>query len=242
MKKTCSFLLGLVLLFSLCSCGGKAAEKQTVQPEGKRTAEEAIESGALLYSLDLTKEIEDDLEAAKGTYEGRYYLINFIVDSITNKDYLRGMSENPLFTVKSSVYYAAHLPEGEREGIALGDIVQVVGKLSAIEKHFNGATFVELTDAHCVQKTFQLSGKVQMVAANGWGDRFCSLIDDGVLSPKRGETAVFLPDDCELAAGDHITVTGKLHGGENHAFFANAAYADYFIWMEIPESIEIEGP
>ena len=241
MKKCILFLLGMVLLFSLCSCGGKAAEKQTVQPEGKASAQEAIENGALLYSYDLTKEIVDDIDLAKETYEGRYYLINFIVDSTFNEDYLRGMSECPLFTVKSSVYYAAHLPEEEREGIAPGDIVQVVGKLSAIEKHFNGATFVEFTDAHCVSKILQLSGEVQMVAANYRGERFCSLIDDGVLSPKRGETAVFLPDDCELAAGDHITVTGKLHGGENHAFFANAAYADYFIWMEIPESIEIEG-
>ena len=227
----------MILGLSFCSCVAKEVPQETVQPAGKWTAEEAIETNTPLYSRNLSKEIVDDLEAAKETYEGRYYLINFIVDSITNESYIRGMGECPSDTVKHSVYYTAFLPAEEREGIAPGDIIQVVGKLSAIEKHFNGATFVEFTDAHCTAKTFQVSGEVLMINHNGADEVFCSLGDSGLLSPKGEEIAIFLPEGFNLAVGDTITCTGKVHGSIGMVFLSPSSSAE-LLWMEIPESLE----
>ena len=240
MKKISYLLCALFLTLFFCACEAKEIPQETVQPAGKQTAEEAIDSNALLYSLDLTKEIMSDPELAKETYEGNYYLINFIVDTVSNKDYIRGMSEHPLYTVKRAVYYAAYLPEEEREGVAIGDVIQVVGKISSIEKRFNGAIFVEITDAHCLRRTFQISGEVVMIMTNYDGEKLCNLLNDGILSPAHSEVSIYLPDDCDPAVGDQITVTGKLDGAFlGKVFFASADYSDYILLMEHPESIEL---
>ena len=243
MKKLCFLFCMLSLLFSLCSCGGKAAEKQTVQPEGKRTAEEAIESGVLLSTVDLMDEVEKDAESANKTYAGKYYLMNLVVDRLNDPNTVRAgfnIRGSHLSFIKS-VYFTVDLSGEERKDIAYGDVLQVAGKISNIEKRFNGATFVEITDARIVTKTFQISGEVKKaVHSDNWGYYLVVSDDSGNVFPD-SEIRVFLQEEGNYTEGDRITATGTLIGGLREGTAGASAYAWPFA-MDDPERMEIEGP
>ena len=246
MKKVLLLLYSLLLVFSLCSCEAEEAQQGTTQPEGKKTAEEAIEYATPLSCPDLRDEIADDLDTAKKTYEGYYYLMNLIVDDIRQEDYIRATFNVRGYHSNKGVYFAAYLPEEEREGIALENVIQVVGKISAIEKQFNGAVFVEITDAHCLGMSFPVSGEIQMVDHDSLGRKYCILVDGSILSDHR-EILVYLPEDSGYAVGDTISAVGKvtIRPKDNASMSVlpptiTGGYTEA-LFMEEPDSIEIIG-
>ena len=239
MKKLLFLLCALILVFSLCSCQGAETAKTGGQPQGKRTAEEAIESGALLSTVDLIDEVEADVEAANKTYAGKYYLMNLVVSSLSYPDVVwAGFNfslDPPLF---SNVNFTMDLPEEERESLAIRDVLQVVGKITNIEKRLNGLFFVEVSDAHCVTKTFQVSGTVQGIGIL-YGTELVIAEDSGNVFPK-GEITVHAPGNGSYQKGDRITAAGTLRAGERqgHMIVNESAWPFYF-YMENPESVEI---
>ena len=239
MKKLLSLLCALILVLSLCSC--QAREAETGQPEGKNTAEEAIESGALLSTVDLIDEVEADAEAANKTYAGKYYLMNLVVSSLSYPDVVwAGFNFSlypPLF---SNVHFTMDLPEEEREGLAIRDVLQIVGKITNIEKRLNGLVFVEVSDAHCVTKTFQVSGTVQGIGIL-YGTDLVIADDSGNVFPK-GEITVHAPGNGSYKEGDRITATGTLRAGERLGYMVvNESAWPFYFYMENPKSVEIVG-
>lgn len=236
MKRFLFLLCALLLVLSLCSCQGRETEQTTGQPAGKKTAEEAAEDGVLLSTVDLMDEAEADPEAANRTYAGKYYLMNLVVDSISDSHVVRaGFNFRGDFSPKA-VYFTADLPEEEREGLALGDVLQIVGKISNIEKHYNGATYVEVSDAHCVTKTFQVSGTVR--AIEYFYDNNLVITDDSGHVFPNSEITVDSPGSGSYKEGDRITATGTLRGGVRQGHTFVDAYAWPF-YMENSESVEI---
>ena len=246
MKRFLFLLCALLLVLSLCSCRGRETEQTTGQPAGKKTAEEAVESGVLLSTVDLMDEVEADLEQAQKSYTGHYYLMNLVVDSISNPEYvragfnIRGRGDSFIM----NMFVTMDLPEEEREGLALRDVLQVVGKISNIERINNGLTFVELTDTHIVTKTFQISGEIKMVLRydTELGYYFIVSDDSGNVFPD-SVIYVFLPEEGNYAEGDRITATGTLSGGMRwgKSGVGTAIYSES-AWpfnMDDPESIEI---
>ena len=240
MKKFLFLLCGLSLLLSLCSCQGTETAKTAGQPQGKRTAEEAIESGALLSTVDLIDEVEADAESANKTYAGKYYLMNLVVSSLSYPDVVWAgfnfMQDDHLF---SNVHFTMDLPEEEREGLAISDVLQVVGKITNIEKRLNGLVFVEVSDAHCVTKTFQVSGTVVGIGIL-YGTELVIAEDSGNVFPK-SEITVHDPESGSYQKGDRITATGTLRAGvrQGHMVVNESAWPFYF-YMENPESVVIE--
>ena len=245
MKKLLLLLCGVMLC--LCACQAEQAQEpapeKRLPPDRELTMEEALEYVTPLYSYELMNEIVEDMDAAKEAYEGYYYLMNLIVEiNAPDRDYLLGSAENPNYTVKSGIHYVVYLPKEERAGMEYGDIVQVVGKIPFIGSSNvlkRRADIVEVTDAHLVTKSIEITGEIVMIESNYNEERFCSLIDQNVLSKGLGEIAVFLPDGFDCKAGDTFTATGKMHGGDGHVFFARPAKSEYLLWMEVPERIEI---
>ena len=237
MKKLCFLLCVFLLAVFLCSC--QAEEKplqKRLPPDRELTVEEALEYAVPLSGNALAEEIEDDLELAKETYQGYYCLMNMVVHSVTEKEYLRGHFR-PGGKYPNSVYFAVYLPEEEREGIVPGDVVQVVGKISAIEKHFNGAIFAEITDAHCLETSFSVSGVVQLVKHNSLG-KYCIIVDDSVL-PEWGQILIYLPESSDCTEGDAVSASGKLNTGSVEGTWVLDMAAGE-LSMFHPESIEID--
>ena len=239
MKRFLFLMCSLLLVVSLCSCRAEEAQQGTLQPEGKQTAEEAVEYGALLSTVDLMDEVEADLEQAQKSYTGHYYLMNLVVDSISDPEYVRAGFNLRVFSPPSKLFFTMDLPEEEREGLALRDVLQVVGKISNIERINDGLTFVELTDTHIVTKTFQISGEIKDVGRYGeWGYHLIVLDDSGNVFPN-SVIYVFLPEEGDYAEGDRITATGTLGGGRR---MGTADYSES-AWpfnMDDPESIVVE--
>lgn len=240
MKKLCFLLCTLILTVVLCACRGKPTQNGVLQkrlpPDRELTVEEALEYAVPLSGNALAEEIEDDMELAKETYQGYYCLMNMVVHSVTEKEYLRGHF-HPGWKYPNSVYFDVYLPEEEREGIVPGDVVQVVGKISAIEKQFNGAIFVEITDAHCPETSFSVSGVVQLVKYDSLG-KYCIIVDDSVL-PEWGEIIIYLPESSDCTEGDTVSASGKLNTGfvDGRQVLDMAAGE---LSMFHPESIEID--
>ena len=238
MKNLCFLFVALLFAVSLCSC--QAEEKplqKRLPPDRELTVEEALEYAVPLSGNALAEEIADDLELAKETYQGYYCLMNMVVHSVTEKEYLRGHFQ-PGWKYPNSVYFAAYVQEEEREGIVPGDIVQVVGKISAIEKHFNGAIIVEITDAHCLETSFSVSGVVQLVKHDSLERKYCIIVDDSVL-PEWGQILIYLPESSDCTEGDTISASGKL----NTSFVDGRQVLDMAaggLSMYNPESIEID--
>ena len=235
MKKIVSLLCSLILILFLCACQGGSHQKSG-QPQGKRTAEEAVADGTLLSTVDLMDEAEADAEAANKTYAGKYYLMNLAVDRLNDPEYIRaGFNIRYDFPLKT-VYFTADLPEEEREGLALGDVLQIVGKIAKIEKRFNGMTFVEVSDAHCVTKTFQISGTVVAIDSAFWYSLIVS-DDSGHVFPN-SEITVYPQGNGNYKEGDRITAVGTLRDG----ILPGHSCVDPYAWpfyMESPESVEI---
>ena len=235
----------MLLIFSFCSC--RAEERQGgIQPQGLGSAEEAIQYDTPLSGPNLRDEIAEDLDLAKETYEGGYYLINLIVDSVSHQDYIRSTFNIRGYNSNKGVYFAAYVPEEEREGIVPGNVVQIVGKLYTIEKQFNGAVFVEFTDAHCLGTSLSVSGEIKMIDHNSLGQKHCNLVDYSIL-PDHGQIVVYLPEDSDYAVGDIISATGKLQtlsytkDMPTHSVLPSTVTGGYtdLLYMKDPESIEI---
>ena len=249
MKRAVLFLCGIFLL-CLCSCqteqAAEPAPEKRLPPDRELTTEEALDYATPLFSYDLVNEMVEDMDAAKSAYEGYYYLMNLVVvNNYPERDYLLGSAENPNYTVKSGIHYVVYLPKEERAGMEYGDIVQVVGKISFIGSSNvlkRRADIVEVTDAHLMTKSIEISGEIVMIKNNYGGETYCNLIDSSVLSSGLGEIAVFLPDGFDCAVGDVITATGKLHSSLGNAVYARAGTSEYGLWMETPKHIEIIAP
>ena len=237
MKNLCFLFVALLFAVSLCSCQAKEKPLQKrLPPDRELTVEEALEYAVPLSGNALAEEIADDLELAKETYQGYYCLMNMVVHSVTEKEYLRGHFQ-PGWKYPNSVYFDVYLPEEEREGIVPGDVVQVVGKISAIEKHFNGAIFAEITDAHCLETSFSVSGVVQLVKRNSLG-KYCIIVDDSVL-PEWGQILIYLPESSDCTEGDTVSASGKLNTGSVEGTWVLDMAAGE-LSMFHPESIEID--
>lgn len=245
MKKLLLLLCGVILC--LCACqaqeAAEPAPEKRLPPDRELTMEEALEYATPLYSYDLVNEMVEDMDAAKSAYEGYYYLMNLVVvNTYPERDYLLANAEQPQNTVRSGIQYVVYLSEEERAGLETGDVVQVVGKISFIGSSNvlkRRADIVEVTDAHLVTKSIEITGEIVMIKSNYNEERFCSLIDQNVLSKGLGEIAVFLPDGFDCKAGDTVTATGKVHGSYGHVGVARPAASEYLLWMEVPERIEI---
>ena len=245
MKKLLLLLCGVMLC--LCACQAKQAQEpapeKRLPPDRELTMEEALDYATPLFSYDLVNEMVEDMDAAKSAYEGYYYLMNLVVvNNYPERDYLLGSAEQPQDSVRSGIQYVVYLPEEERAGLKFGDIVQLIGKISCIGSSNvlkRRADIVEVTDVHLVTKSIEISGEIVMIESNYNEERFCSLIDQNVLSKGLGEIAVFLPDGFDCKAGDTVTATGKVHGSYGQVVYARPAKSEYLLWMEVPERIEI---
>ena len=226
----------MILVLSLCSC--QAREAETGQPAGKNTAEEAVSRGELLSTVDLMSGAEADAEAANKTYAGKYYLMNLVVDSLSDPEYIRaGFNLRTSLPVQTT-YFTVDLPEEEREGLTYGDVLQVAGKIDKIEQRHNGTIFVEVSDARCVTKTFQVSGTVEAIEAL-YDNNLVIRDDSGHVFPNSVIT-VDSPGNGSYKEGDRITATGTLRGGERQGHIC-LDLDSWPFYMEHPESVEIVG-
>ena len=244
MKKLLLLLCGIILCLSACQSKQtqKSAPEKRIPPDRELTMEEALDYATPLYSYELMNEIVEDMDAAKKNCEGYYYLMNlFVATNDPDNDYLRAIAEDPKFTFRSGVQYVLYLPKDERAELETEDIIQVVGKISSLgvsDVLKRRATVVEVSDAHCVATSFEVTGEILAIRSYKDGRRYCSLIDSDVLSSELGEIAVFLPDGFDCVVGDTITATGTLHGS---IIYATLVYpeTEYLLCMETPEHIEV---
>ena len=244
MKKAVLLLCGLMLL-CLCACqaqeAAEPAPEKRLPPDRELTMEEALDYATPLYSYEFVNEIVEDMDTAKKNCEGYYYLMNlFVANNDPDKDYLRAIAEDPKFTFRSGVEYVLYLPKDERAELETEDIIQVVGKISGLgvsDVLKRRATVVEVSDAHCVATSFEVTGEILAIRSYIDGRRYCSLIDSDVLSSALGEIAVFLPDGFDCVVGDTITATGTLHGSIIYSTLVYPGTSEYLLCMETPESI-----
>ena len=250
MKRVWLLLCGLIL-FCLCACHAEQADKSAPEkrlpPDRELTMEEALEYATPLATSALADEMTEDLELAKETYEGYYYLMNFVVvGNDPDEDYVWSRLHAPIPTLyNKNVDFLLYLPEEERTGVEYGDVVQLVGKISfiGVSKKLNRtATMMELTDAHLVTKTFQVTGKVTKKYTNYKGENRLILVDESDSVFPDSEIGIHWQPGGDFAVGDTVTATGTLVDHIRHDSIGGSALHAWLFAMDETESVELVNP
>lgn len=245
MKKLLLLLCGVMLC--LCACqaqeAAEPAPEKRLPPDRELTMEEALDYATPLATSALADEMTEDLELAKETYEGYYYLMNFVVEvNDMDKDYVWSRLHAPIPTLyNKNVDFLLYLPEEERTGIEYGDVVQVVGKISFIgvsRKLYRTANIMEFTDAHLVTKTFQVTGKVTRKYTNYKGENRLTLVDESDSVLPDSEINIHWQPGGDFAVGDTVTATGTLVDHIRHDGIGGSALHAWLFAMDETESVE----
>ena len=245
MKNLLLLLCGIMLC--LCACqaqeAAEPAPEKRLPPDRELTMEEALEYATPLATSALADEMTEDLELAKETYEGYYYLMNFVVEvNDMDKDYVWSRLHAPIPTLyNKNVDFLLYLPEEERKGIEYGDVVQVVGKISFIgvsRKLYRTANIMEFTDAHLVTKTFQVTGRVTRKYTNYKGENRLTLVDESDSVLPDSEINIHWQPGGDFAVGDTVTATGTLVDHIRHDGIGGSALHAWLFAMDETESVE----
>ena len=241
MKKLSSLLSALFLIFSLCSCGGKAAEEVT--------------PANFLAALDAA--IGKSPEEAEKLYLGKTVRANFLIVWINEDGELVMSSESYYAVPAEHTRLTARLSEEELATVKRGDVITLEGIVSGFSEYAPSkwsdqgkCTQVELSPAKLVGRTFQVSGEILQVdhldpdfVSYVYGFKPNFLIVNSDEAFPKGQVTVYLEPGADYEVGQTVTATGTLWGG----FRPGAAYYGYdpdmvSLYMDNPESIELEAP
>lgn len=148
MKKKVTCILAAVLILSLAACGSK---------EAAPTKDEMLETAGMITIDRLRNDITENIITAKENYLGKTYVVPCVVTDLTEDSCMLsvGYSQHP-YSLKAA------LPAEELKQIHVGEVIKVVGQLSAIEDQGDQGSkaYISMEPAYLYDTSWTFSGSL----------------------------------------------------------------------------------